>query len=341
MVGYNIAVIGAGDLAGQELLKILQARRFPVTGIKFLSGPSASGSGKRFFFGGKDFECQEITSRAFRDVDLAFFCGEQEITQHFAPSAADNGTLAIDLSGAFRGDDKLTAVIPEINAADLAHLKKRRLVVSPSPATIQLMLPLHTLRQWTSLRRLIVHSYEPVSESGQTAVEMLNSEMKTILDGKNVVPHAYHHQIAFNLLPETENFLDTGLTRSEWRIIREIKRIWKLPDLNLSVTCIRVPLYQGISQSVIVDLGKKVAPEELREVLGDTPGVKVLDDPSVNLYPQPWQTVNTDEVVVGRIREMDNTYNTLAFWSSMDNLRKGSALNAVQIAESAVQQKLI
>ena len=157
---------------------------------------------------------------------------------------------------------------------------------SPSPAVIQLLLPLNTFRQWTSLKRLVVHSFEPVSEGGQTAMELFSAEVKQVMEGKNVVPHAFSHQIAFNVLPETENALDTGLTRSEWRIIREVRRIWKLPDLNISVMCLRVPVYIGMSQSVLVDLGKRVSPEEIREVLSDTPGVRLQDDPTVNLYDQ-------------------------------------------------------
>jgi aspartate-semialdehyde dehydrogenase len=341
MAGYNLAIVGANDLIGQELVKILLSRRFPVSGIKVLSSSAQFVAGKKLNFGGKEIAYQEITSRAFRDVDIIFFCGEAEIAQHFAPTAADNGGIVIDVSGAFRGDDRTPEIIPEINAEDLKSLKKRKLVASPSPAVIQLLLPMHTIRNWTSIRRLIVHSYEPVSESGQHALEQFTFETKTVMEGKNVVPHTYHHQIAFNLLPETENFLDTGLTRSEWRIIREIKRLWKLPDLNLSITCVRVPLHFGMSQSVVVDLGKRVTPDELREVWSDTPGVRVMDDPSVNLYPQPWQAVNSDEIAVGRIRELDPTYNTIAFWSTMDNLRKGAALNAVQIAEAATQLKLI
>jgi len=341
MAGYNVAVVGPGEAIGQELLKALSQRRFPISGLKLLSAPANFVEGRKYSFGNKEFSQHEITSRAFKDIDIAFFCGEAEIAQHFANAASENGGLMIDLSGAFRGDDKTLEIIPEINAAELKTLKKRRLVTSPSAATIQLLVPLNTLRNWTSIRRLIVHSYEPVSESGQTAVELFSSEVKTVLEGKQVVPHAYHHQIAFNLLPETDIFLDTGMTRSEWRIMREIKRLWRLPDLNLSVTCIRVPLINGMAQSVIVDLAKRVSPEELREVFGDTPGVRVADDPSVGLYPQPWQALNQDDIVVGRIREMDSNYNTIAFWSAMDNLRKGAAVNAVQIAEAAAELKVI
>ena len=171
-------------------------------------------------------------------------------------------------------------------------------------------------------------------------MELFSSEVKAVMEGKNVVPHAYSHQIAFNILPETENALDTGLSRSEWRIIREVRRIWKLPDLNISVMCLRVPLYIGMSQSVQVDFGRRVTPDEVREVLGDTPGVRLLDDTTINMYPHPWQTINQDDVLVGRVRELDPAHNTLGLWSTMDNLRRGNALNAVKIAESAVEQKL-
>jgi aspartate-semialdehyde dehydrogenase len=343
MAGLNVAIVGAGDLIGQELLRILQSRRFPVSNLKVIETAAnlSISNGRKYSFNGKDLETVEITQRAFRNVDVAFFCGDHDTTQHFAPKLNENGLLIIDASGAFRADERALEIIPEINAAELQNLKKKRIITSPSPATIQLLLPLNTFRTWTRLNRVFVHSYEPVSESGQSAVEQLSSETRQVLEGKAVVPHAYPHQIAFNVLPETENFMDTGLTRAEARIIKEVRRIWRLPDLNISVTSVRVPVFIGMSQSVQVDLGRRVSTDEMREVLGDTPGVKVSDDPSVNLYPHAWQIVNQDEVAVGRLREVDPAHNTIAFWSAMDNLRKGSALNAVQIAETAIELKLV
>ena len=340
-MSFNVAIVGPGDLTGQELLKLLAQRRFPINRLQLIEGPVGLALSKPLTFGGRELEAKEITSRAFRDLDIVFFCGSAELANQFAPTASEQGALVIDLSGAFRGDDKTPGIIPQINAADLQHLKKRRIVTSPSPAVIQLLLPLNTFRQWTSLKRLVVHSFEPVSEGGQTAMELFSAEVKQVMEGKNVVPHAFSHQIAFNMLPETENALDTGLTRSEARIIREVRRIWKLPDLNISVMCLRVPVFIGMSQSVVVDLGKRVSPEEIREVLGDTPGVRLQDDPTVNLYPHPWQAANQDDVLVGRIRELDSNHNTLGLWSVMDNLRRGAALNALKIAENAVEQKLV
>jgi aspartate-semialdehyde dehydrogenase len=274
MAGYNVAVVGAGDLIGQELLKILHTRRFPVSNLKIIENAATLSNGRKISFNGRDLEAVEITQRAFKDIDMAFFCGDHDTTQHFAPKLSENGMLIIDASGAFRADERSLAIIPEVNGAELQNLKKKRIVSSPSPATIQLLLPLNTFRSWTRLFRITVHSFEPVSESGQSATEQLSSESRLVLEGKPVVPHAYPHQIAFNVLPETDNFMDTGLTRSEWRIIREVRRIWRLPDLNITVTCVRVPVYIGMSQSVQVDLGKRVTTEEMREVLGDTPGVK-------------------------------------------------------------------
>lgn len=340
-MSYNVAIIGPGELPGQELLKIMAQRRFPLSQLKLLEGPTGMAHARPISFGGRELEVREISTRVLRDSDIVFFCGNPELANQFAGPVSENGAFVIDLTGAFRGDDKTPGIIPEINAAELQHLKKRRVVASPSPAVIQLLLPLNTFRQWTSLKRIVVHSFEPVSESGQSVMELFSGEIKQVMEGKNVVPHAYSHQIAFNLLPETEPALDTGLTRSEWRIIREVRRLWKLPDLNISVMCVRVPVYIGMSQSVQVDFGRRVGPEEVREVLGDTPGVRLLDDPTVNMYPHPWQASHQDDVLVGRVREIDSTHNTLALWSAMDNLRRGAALNALRIAESAIEQKLI
>ncbi|MEI6044096.1 MAG: aspartate-semialdehyde dehydrogenase [Chloroflexota bacterium] len=341
MAGYNVVIVGASELVGQELLKTLAQRRFPISGLKLLEGPANFSKGRKVLFANRELELQEISSRAFQDTDVVFFCGNPEIVQHFAPVASDTGALVIDLSGAFRGDDRTPAIIPEVNAKDLSNLKKKRIVVSPSPSVIQLVLPLNVLRSWTSLKRIIVHSFEPVSENGQIALELLSGEIKQVLEGKMVVPHLYHHQIAFNLLPETENFLDTGMSKSEARFIREVRRLWHLPELNVIATSIRVPLYIGMSQSVLVDFGRQIKPDEIREVFGTTPGVRLLDEPTVSLYPQPWQAINQDDILIGRIREVDPAHNTLAFWSSMDNLRRGATVNAVQIAESAIELKVI
>lgn len=341
MAGYNVAIVGANELVGQELLRTLAQRRFPISGLKLLEGPAGFVLGRKLSFANRELELHEINSRAFHDIDLAFFCANPELVQHYAPLASEAGALAIDLSGAFRGDDRTPAIIPEINAADLTQLKKKRILVSPSPGVIQLALPLNVLRSWTTLKRIIVHNFEPVSESGQMGMELLSGEIKQVLENKAVVPHLYHHQIAFNLLPETENFLDTGLSKSEARFIKEVRRLWHLPELNLTVTSIRVPLYMGMSQSVLVDFGRRITPDELREVFGNTAGVRLLDDPTVSLYPQPWQTVNQDDILVGRIREVDPAHNTLAFWSTMDNLRRGATINAIQIAESAIELKVI
>ncbi len=340
-MSFNVAIVGPGDLTGQELLRLVLQRHFPINRLQLIEGPVAFASRKPIIFGGRELEVKEITVRAFREMDIVFFCGSAELANQFATPASELGALVIDLTGAFRGDDKTTGIIPQINAADLQTLKKRRIVASPSPAVIQLLLPLNTFRQWTSLKRLIVHSFEPVSEGGQSAMELFSAEVKQVMEGKNVVPHAFSHQIAFNLLPETEIALDSGLTRSESRIIKEVRRIWKLPDLNISVMCMRVPVYIGMSQSVVVDFGKRLTPDEIREVLGDTPGVRLLDDPTINLYPHPWQAANQDDVLVGRVRELDANHNTIAMWSAMDNLRRGAALNALKIAESAVEQKII
>jgi aspartate-semialdehyde dehydrogenase len=344
MADYNVAIVGPGELAGQELIRLLIQRRFPLGELKLFDAPPNFMSGRFMSIAGRDLEIKEIGTRGFKNVDIAFFCGNPEIAHQFAPSVSETGVFVIDMTGAFRLEDKTPLIVPEINPGDMQtqYVKKRRIVASPSPTVIQLALPLNTFRQWTSFKRLMLHSFEPVSESGQAALEMFTTEVRQTLEGnKNVVPHLYAHQIAFNLLPETDNVLDTGITRSETRIAREVRRLWKLPDLNISVMCVRVPVFQGISQSVQLDFGRRVTPDEVREVLGDTPGVRVLDDATVGMYPHPWGAVNHDDVLVGRIRTLDENHNTLALWSAMDNIRRGNALNGIKIAEAAIELKLI
>jgi aspartate-semialdehyde dehydrogenase len=340
MSSFNVAVVGPTDLIGTELLRVLAQRRFPINRIKFLDGAGGA-VGRKINFAGKDFEVTEVGTRAFKDVDISFFCGNQEVTQHFASVAAENKGLAIDLNGAFRTDDKTLIIVPEINPEDLQTLTKRRIVANPSAATIQATIPLNTLRQWSTINRLFIHTFEPVSQSGQSAVELFSAEVKQVIEGKNVVPHLYQHQIAFNMLPETENFMDSGLSRGEARLIREIRRLWRSPELKIIATSIRVPLYNGMSQSIQADFSRPINAEEAREVIGDTPGVHVVDDPAVSLYPHPWQTVNQDNILVGRVHEVDPTYNSLALWSTMDNIRRGGAINAIAIAESAIEQKIV
>ena len=358
-VGLNVAIVGATTLIGQEVLRTLAVRHFPIETLKLLDVPLAIGSGRVLTYAPstpdqRDITVQEITGRAFRQIDLAFFCSAPETAHHYIPIVADAGAFVIDVSGALRADDKTLPVVPEINGSDLAQLsptsfadilqpqKRRRIVVSPDPSVIQLLTPLALFKRLTSIKRITVHTMLPVSEhGGQRAMEQLTAETKTVLEGRAVIPHIYAHQIAFNILPEAEPIQDNGQTKSEWRLVRDARRVWREVNLPIIATDMRVGVYIGQSQSVIVELGRYMSTDDFRKVVTSTPGLRLLDDTSVALYPQPWSAVGQDSIAIGRIRIVDAQNNAIAYFSTMDNVRKGAALNAVQIAETALDMKIV
>ncbi len=332
--GYHVAIVGATGMVGQEFIKILVQRKFPMASLQLYA--SDRSAGRKVFVGHQEMIVKETAQDSFNSIDIALFSAGSEISKHFAPVAAKAGALVIDNSAAWRMDSRVPLVVPEINAEDIK--KHRGIIANPNCSTIQMVVALFPLHRVNPIKRITVATYQSVSGTGIAAVEELTKQAKTVLDGGNVVPHVYAHQIAFNLLPEIDVFLENGYTKEEWKMVEETRKIMHAENIAISATCVRAPIFVSHSEAIQAEFTDYMPPDEARAILSKAPGVKVLDDPNVSLYPQPWLAAGTDDVYVGRIRSDASLMNGLVMWVVSDNIRKGAALNAVQIAEEAVNQ---
>ena len=331
---YHTAIVGATGLVGQEFVKILEQRDFPMASVHLLA--SDRSAGRKLFVNHREIEVEEVKPNSFDPVDIALFSAGSEVSKHFAPIAAKRGAVVVDNSAAFRMNPNVPLVVPEVNPEDLEH--HQGIIANPNCSTIQMVVALYPLHKVNPIKRIVVDTYQAVSGTGSAAVDELNSQTKLILEGKSTVPHVYPHQIAFNVLPEIDVFLDDGYTKEEWKMIHETRKILHDESIAVSATCVRVPVVAGHSEAIHVEFSNPMSPEEARNILATAPGIKVLDDPPISLYPHPWSVAGTDEVFVGRIRHDASHPNGLAMWVVADNLRKGAALNTVQIAEELISK---
>jgi aspartate-semialdehyde dehydrogenase len=330
---FNIAIVGATGLVGQEFLKILHQRSFPVASIKLLASERSSGT--KLFFNHQEIEVSEVEPKVFRGVDIALFSAGPDISRQLSPLAAEAGAVIIDNSAAFRMEPAVPLIVPEVNPGDIEW--HNGIIANPTSTTIQLVVALYPLHKVNPIRRIVVSTYQSVSGSGAAAVNELTTQAKLVVEGHSICPHIYTHQIAFNVLPEIDVFMGNGHTKEERGLVEETRKIMHAEDIAVSATCVRVPVYFGHSEAVNVEFSSPITAEEARKILAQAPGVKVIDDPSVSLYPQPWAATGSDNVFVGRIREDLACANGLVMWIVADNLRKGAALNAVQIAEEGLR----
>ena len=334
---YNVAVVGATGLVGQEFLKIALQRGFPLKGLRLLA--SHRSAGRRLTVGEWEIEVEETNSKSFAGVDIAFFSATTEVSKGIIPAAVKAGAIVIDDSSAWRMEPDVPLVVPEVNAADLeGHKGIISIPNCPTTPLVQVLWPIHCLNP---VKRIIVDTYQSVSGHGGQAFQELTEQTRTVLDGNSATAHVFPHQIAFNLLPQVDVFLGSGYTKEEWKIINETRKIMHEPELPVSATCVRVPVYTGHSEAVHVEFSKTISPEDFYNIIHEAPGSTVQDEPSVNMYPTPWTTAGRDDTYVGRIRQDASHPNGIAFWLVSDNLRKGAALNAIQIAEELVQRGLI
>jgi aspartate-semialdehyde dehydrogenase len=270
-------------------------------------------------------------------VDIALFSAGADISRYFSPIAARAGAVVIDNSAAFRMEDEVPLVVPEINAEDIK--KHRGIIANPNCSTIQMVVALNPLHKVNPIKRIVVTTFQSVSGTGSSAIDELTAQSKLVLGGQNVVPHVYPHQIAFNVLPQIDVFLDNAYTKEEWKMVEETRKIMHDADILVSATCVRVPVFISHSEAVNVEFTHSISPDEARRILAQAPGVRVLDDPAISLYPHPWMAAGTDDTYVGRIRRDVSASNSLVMWVVADNVRKGAALNAVQIAEELVRHE--
>ncbi|MBI4187365.1 MAG: aspartate-semialdehyde dehydrogenase [Chloroflexi bacterium] len=334
MSEYRVAIVGATGLVGQEFVKVLTQRSFPMTSVRLLASDRSAGS--KMFVNHEQIEVEEASPDSFKGIDIALFSAGTEVSRYLSPIAAQSGAVVIDNSAAFRMVPEVPLVVPEINPDDIG--RHQGIIANPNCSTIQMVMALYPLHKVNPIKRVVVSTYQSVSGTGAAAMEELTTQSRQVLDGQNTAPHVYPHQIAFNLLPEIDVFLDNGYTKEEWKMVEETKKIMHADEIAISATCVRVPVFIAHSEAIHIEFSRPMSPEEAVQVLAQSPGVKVLNDPTISLYPHPWAAANTDDVYVGRIRRDASHPNGLAMWVVADNLRKGAALNAVQIAEEMTKR---
>ena len=329
----HVAVVGATGAVGIEMIKTLEKRSFPVGQLTLLA--SARSAGKKLKFRGQEVAVKELTKDSFAGIDIALFSAGGGISREFAPIAAKAGCVVVDNSSAFRMDDAVPLVVPEINAADVK--RHQGIIANPNCTTAITLMALYPLHQAFGCKRIFASSYQAVSGAGAKAMEELKRQIGEIVSGKPVTKEAFPHQIAFNVIPQVDSFLPTGYTKEEMKMENEGRKIMHLPGFRASVTCVRVPVYRSHSIAVSAEFEKPVSVDAARKVLQQAPGLDLMDEPEKNKYPMPLFTSEKDNCEVGRVRKDCALENGLCFWVSGDQLLKGAALNAVQIAEELLK----
>jgi len=334
---YTVAIAGATGVVGGAVRAILEERDFPVGDLRLLA--SARSIGRRLPFRGADVEVRELAVGSFAGVDLAFFAAGGSVSKEFVPQAVAAGATVIDKSSMFRQDPGVPLVVPEVNAGHLAA--HTGIIATPNCSTIQMVVALKPIYDEVGIKRVVVSTYQSVSGSGQGGIAALDAQARQWAAGAPVEQQFYPHQIAFNVLPHIDSFLPSGSTKEEQKMVDETTKIFADPALKVTATCVRVPVFGAHSEAINVQTWKKLTAAEARELLAAAPGIEVVDDPAELRYPLPLDAEGRDPVYVGRIREDATIANGLDLWVVADNLRKGAALNAVQIAEELVRRGLL
>ena len=346
MSGYTVAVVGATGAVGTKIKEMLESSTLPIKGIKFLA--SKRSAGKEITFKEETYIIEELTSEAFLGTDIALFSAGGSISQEFAPEAVKRGCVVIDNTSAFRMDEEVPLVVPEVNPHHLNDHKG--IIANPNCSTIQMMVALEPLRQAYGLNRIIVSTYQAVSGAGVSAINELKQQATDMLAGKeeieaNILPCSgdkKHYPLAFNALPQIDVFGEDGYTQEEWKMINETKKIMSDESMSVSATCVRVPVMSGHSESIYIELEKEdVKVSDIQEILKTSPGIVLEDNPKEQLYPQPLTAVGKKEVFVGRIRRDLDVSTGFHMWVVSDNLLKGAAWNSVQIAEKLHEMNLV
>jgi aspartate-semialdehyde dehydrogenase len=327
MKGYHIAVVGATGAAGTELLRVLERRNFPVASLRPIG--SARSVGKSVRFREEPISIEKLGDQSFDRIDIAFFSAGSDVSRNYVPIACQSDAIAIDKSSAFRMDPHVPLVIPEINAEDVRQ--NRGVIANPNCTTTVMLMALYPLHRAFGVQRVFATSFQAVSGSGARGIEELKSQVAA--KDLQPAPELYPHPIAFNLLPHIDSILENGYTKEEAKMQDETRKIMHLPELRVSVTCVRVPVYRAHSVAVSAEFERPVSVEQAREVLAKAPGLELVDEPQTNRYPMPLSVAGKDNCQVGRVRLDCAFENGLSFWVSGDQLLKGAALNAVQIAE--------
>jgi len=325
----NVAIAGATGAVGTEFIKLLELRNFPIKNLKLLA--SSRSVGKKLNFRGEQIVVEELTQNSFEGVDLVFFSAGKGRSKEFVPHAVDAGSVVIDNSSAFRMDPDVPLVVPEINKQMV--FKHKGIIANPNCSTIQMVVALNPLHQAATIRRVVVSTYQSTSGAGAKGMRELLCQTKAFLKDESIEVSAFPTQIAFNLFPHVDVFLENGYTREEMKMVNETHKIMDSPEIGISATCVRVPVLRAHSEAVWIETVQKLSPDDAREILKNSPGIIVKDEPIDGGYPTPWEASETFETFVGRIREDFSHPKGLTFWVVADQLYKGAALNSIQIAE--------
>jgi aspartate-semialdehyde dehydrogenase len=343
--GLHIAVVGATGAVGQQMIRTLESRNLPIANITFLS--SARSAGSKVKFKDQEYIVQEAKPESFKGVDIALFSAGGSVSKELAPEAVKHGAIVIDNTSAFRMDENIPLVVPEVNESDLHH--HNGIIANPNCSTIQMVVALEPVRQKYGLKKIIVSTYQAVSGAGAVAIEELKEQTKAIVNGEAFEPKVLpvradnnHYQIAFNAIPQIDKFTDNGFTYEEMKMINETKKIMHMPQLQVAATCVRLPVETGHSESVYFEIDTDgVSSSDIKALLKDSPGIVLQDDPDNQVYPMPANCVGSNDVFVGRIRKDIDEDHGFHMWVVSDNLLKGAAWNSVQIAESLVKLGLV
>jgi aspartate-semialdehyde dehydrogenase len=328
--GFHVAIVGATGAVGAELIQLLEQREFPLRGLKLLA--SAKSTGKTFKFKGEEIPVETLSKDSFRSVEIALFSAGAGISRDFAPAAVSAGAVVIDNSSAFRMEQDVPLVVPEINPTDIQ--KHRGIIANPNCTTIIALMALYPLHQVFRVKRVIASSYQAVSGAGAKAIRELSLQSKSFFSGESAEAEVFPHPIAFNVLPQVDVFLDNGYTKEEVKFLNESRKIMHHPTLRASITCVRVPVFRAHSVAMHAEFEEPVSVEQARDVLAKFQGLDLVDDPANQKYPMPLLVAGKNNCQVGRIRVDSALDNGLAFWVCGDQLLKGAALNALQIAEA-------
>jgi len=326
---YNVAVVGATGAVGKVMLEVLEQRNFPINKIRLLA--SENSSGKKVKFASVEVPVETLTEKSFEGIEIALFSAGAERSKMFAPAAVKSGAVVIDNTSFYRMNPDVPLVVPEVNPQDIK--KHHGIIANPNCSTIGMVVVLNPIHKAARIKRVVVTTFQSVSGAGATAVQELKDQTAAWVRGEKLPPQKFAYRIAFNCIPQIDDFLDNGYTKEEMKMVNETKKIIGDPSIQVTATCVRVPVFFAHSESVMIETEKKLSANDVRELLSKAPGVIVFDDPSAKKYPMPIDVEGKDETYVGRIREDLSHPSAISLWLVSDNLRKGAATNAVQIAE--------
>jgi aspartate-semialdehyde dehydrogenase len=335
---FNVAVAGATGAVGGAMLEVLARRNFPLQELRLLA--SERSVGKKLKFKGEEIPVRQLTKDSFAGIDIALFSAGASRSLEFAPAAAEAGAVVVDNSSAYRMDPEIPLVIPEVNPQDIALYKKQGIIANPNCSTIQMLVALKPIHDRARIKRIVVSTYQAVSGTGAKAIEELQEQVMAYAAGRKLTHKVYPHQIAFNCLPQIDSFLDNGYTKEEMKMVNETRKIFGDAKIGVTATTVRVPVFYGHSEAVNIETEKKITAAETMALMRNAPGVQLVDEPSLSRYPMAIDCAGKFETLVGRIREDESIANGLNLWVVSDNILKGAALNAVQIAEVLIKDYL-